>query len=128
MDFEKPIAELEGKVKELRHLATGSELDLQEEISKLESRAAKLLSQTYAKLNAWQKALVARHPDRPHFKDYVASLVENWTPLAGDRAVPKSTLEKLAGTKIMPTARGATPVTLGGYARRDDNRSAQLSR
>ncbi len=86
MDFEKPIAELEGKVKELRHLATGSELDLQEEISKLESRAAKLLSQTYAKLNAWQKALVARHPDRPHFKDYVASLVENWTPLAGDRA------------------------------------------
>ncbi|WP_191062346.1 acetyl-CoA carboxylase carboxyltransferase subunit alpha [Geminicoccus harenae] len=86
LDFEKPIAELEGKVKELRHLATGSELDLQEEISKLESRAAKLLSQTYAKLNAWQKALVARHPDRPHFKDYVASLVENWTPLAGDRA------------------------------------------
>ena len=54
--------------------------------------------------------------------------VADFTPLAGDRAVPKSTLEKLAGTKIMPTARGATPVTLGGYARRDDNRSAQLSR
>ncbi len=86
LDFEKPIAELEGKVKELRHLATGSELDLQEEIVKLESRAAKLLSQTYAKLNAWQKTLVARHPDRPHFKDYVAGLVEDWTPLAGDRA------------------------------------------
>ncbi len=86
MDFEKPIAELEGKVKELRHLATGSDLDLQEEIAKLESRAAKLLSQTYAKLTPWQKTLVARHPDRPHFKDYVAGLIEDWTPLAGDRA------------------------------------------
>jgi acetyl-CoA carboxylase carboxyl transferase subunit alpha len=86
LDFEKPIAELEGKVKELRHLAAGSDLDLQEEISKLESRAAKLLSQTYAKLSPWQKTLVARHPDRPHFKDYIAGLVEDWTPLAGDRA------------------------------------------
>ncbi|HEX2528483.1 MAG TPA: acetyl-CoA carboxylase carboxyltransferase subunit alpha, partial [Geminicoccus sp.] len=86
LDFEKPIAELEGKVKELRHLATGSDLDLQEEIAKLESRAAKLLSQTYAKLTPWQKTLVARHPDRPHFKDYVAGLIEDWTPLAGDRA------------------------------------------
>jgi acetyl-CoA carboxylase carboxyl transferase subunit alpha len=86
LDFEKPIAELEGKVKELRHLAAGSDLDLQEEIAKLESRAAKLLSQTYAKLSPWQKTLVARHPDRPHFKDYVIGLVEDWTPLAGDRA------------------------------------------
>lgn len=54
--------------------------------------------------------------------------VADFTPLAGDRAVPKSTIEKLAGTKIMPTVQGATPVTLGRYARRDDNRSAQLSR
>lgn len=86
LDFEKPIAELEGKVKELRHLQSGSELDLSEEIARLESRAAKLLAATYAKLTAWQKAQVARHPDRPRFKDYVAELVADFTPLAGDRA------------------------------------------
>ncbi len=86
LDFEKPIAELEGKVKELRHLASGSELDLADEIARLEGRAAKLLSQTYGKLTAWQKAQVARHPDRPHAKDYAAELIEDLTPLAGDRA------------------------------------------
>jgi hypothetical protein len=58
----------------------------------------------------------------------IKNKVADFTPLAGDRAMPKSTLEKLAGTKIMPTARGEAPITLGGYARRDDNRSAQLSR
>ena len=77
LDFEKPIAELEGKVKELRHLADGSELDLEDEIARLEGRASKLLSNTYGKLSPWQKTQVARHADRPHFTDY--------TPLAGDR-------------------------------------------
>jgi acetyl-CoA carboxylase carboxyl transferase subunit alpha len=86
LDFEKPIAELESKVKELRHLADGSELDLGEEIAKLEGRAAKLLAQTYGKLSPWQKTQVARHPDRPHFQDYVEGLVEGFTPLAGDRS------------------------------------------
>ncbi len=86
LDFEKPIAELEGKAKELRHLQDGSELDLADEIARLESRAAKLLSATYAKLTPWQKAQVARHPDRPRFKDYVAELIEDFTRLAGDRA------------------------------------------
>lgn len=85
LDFEKPILELEGKVKELRSLADGSELDIAEEIQRLEGRAAKLLSQTYAKLTAWQKCQVARHADRPHFVDYVGALVEDFTPLAGDR-------------------------------------------
>ena len=85
LDFEKPIAELEGKVKELRHLADGSDLDLAEEIARLEGRAAKLLSQTYGKLSAWQKTQVARHADRPRMKDYVAALIENFMPLAGDR-------------------------------------------
>lgn len=85
LDFEKPILELEGKVKELRSLADGSELDINEEIQRLEGRAAKLLSQTYAKLTAWQKCQVARHADRPHFVDYVAGLIEDFTPLAGDR-------------------------------------------
>ena len=73
LDFEKPILELEGKVKELRSLAAGSEIDIAEEVARLEGRASKLLSQTYAKLNAWQKTQVARHADRPHFKDYVGS-------------------------------------------------------
>jgi acetyl-CoA carboxylase carboxyl transferase subunit alpha len=85
LDFEKPIAELEGKVKELRRLADGSEIDLAEEVSRLEGRAAKLLAQTYGRLSPWQKTQVARHPDRPHFQDYVEGLVEGFTPLAGDR-------------------------------------------
>ena len=86
LDFEKPIAELEGKVKELRHLSDGNGLDLAEEIARLESRAERQLRQTYAKLTAWQKTQVARHPDRPHFCDYVQRLLEDFTPLAGDRA------------------------------------------
>jgi acetyl-CoA carboxylase carboxyl transferase subunit alpha len=85
LDFEKPITELEGKVKELRRLMDGSELDLADEIARLEARAARLLSQTYAKLTPWQKTQVARHPDRPHFSDYVQTLVSDFTPLAGDR-------------------------------------------
>ncbi len=85
LDFEKPIAELEGKVKELRHLADGSDLDLGDEIARLEGRASKLLSATYGKLTPWQKAQVARHADRPHFVDYVKALITDYTPLAGDR-------------------------------------------
>ena len=85
LDFEKPILELEGKVKELRSLAAGSEIDIADEVARLEGRASKLLSQTYGKLNAWQKTQVARHADRPHFPDYAAGLVEEFTPLAGDR-------------------------------------------
>ena len=85
LDFEKPILELEGKVKELRLLSDGGELDIAEEVARLEGRASKLLAQTYAKLNAWQKTQVARHADRPHFKDYAETLIEDFTPLAGDR-------------------------------------------
>jgi acetyl-CoA carboxylase carboxyl transferase subunit alpha len=86
LEFEKPISELEGKVKELRHLSNGSDLDLADEIARLEARAEKLLRQTYAKLTPWQKTQVARHPERPHFSHYVAALLEDYTPLAGDRA------------------------------------------
>ena len=85
LDFEKPILELEGKVKELRLLSDGGELDIAEEVARLEGRASKLLAQTYAKLNAWQKTQVARHADRPHFKDYAETLIADFTPLAGDR-------------------------------------------
>jgi acetyl-CoA carboxylase carboxyl transferase subunit alpha len=86
LEFEKPIAELEGKIEELRHLANAGDLNIAEEVARLQGKADKLLRQTYGKLTAWQKTLVARHPDRPHFGDYVEALVEEWTPLAGDRS------------------------------------------
>ncbi len=86
LEFEKPIAELEGKIEELRHLSNADDMNIAEEVTKLQGKADRLLRQTYGKLTAWQKTLVARHPDRPHFGDYVGALVEDWTPLAGDRS------------------------------------------
>jgi acetyl-CoA carboxylase carboxyl transferase subunit alpha len=86
LDFEKPIAELETRVKELRETASSGDIDIDAEIERLESKANKLLRDAYAKLTPWQKAQVARHPERPHFKDYVAGLADDFLPLAGDRA------------------------------------------
>ena len=85
LDFEKPIAELESRVAELRETAQSGAINIDAEISKLEERAERLLRETYAKLTPWQKTQVARHPHRPHFKDYVAGLIEDFVPLAGDR-------------------------------------------
>jgi acetyl-CoA carboxylase carboxyl transferase subunit alpha len=86
IEFEKPIAELESKVAELRALA-GAEASagINDEIAKLEQKANQLLVETYANLTPWQKTQVARHPDRPHCLDYVSQLIEEFTPLAGDR-------------------------------------------
>ena len=87
LDFEKPIAELETRVAELKETANRSEdLDIEAEVSKLEAKSAKLLKDTYAKLTPWQKAQVARHPERPHFKDYLAGIADDFMPLAGDRS------------------------------------------
>ncbi len=86
LDFEKPIAELEGKIKELRHLADGGGVNIVDEITRLQTKVDRLLRQTYGKLTPWQKTMVARHPDRPHFGDYVAQLIEDFIPLSGDRA------------------------------------------
>jgi acetyl-CoA carboxylase carboxyl transferase subunit alpha len=86
LDFEKPIAELEGKIEELRHLENKGELNIAEEVARLQGKVDKLLRQTYSKLTAWQKTLVARHPERPHFLDYVGTLFQEFTPLAGDRS------------------------------------------
>jgi acetyl-CoA carboxylase carboxyl transferase subunit alpha len=86
IDFEKPIAELEGKIEELRHLSAENGLNIAEEVGRLAGQVDRLLRQTYAKLTPWQKVLVARHPERPHCRDYVAALVEDFTSLAGDRA------------------------------------------
>ncbi|MBI1986038.1 MAG: acetyl-CoA carboxylase carboxyltransferase subunit alpha [Rhodospirillales bacterium] len=85
LEFEKPIAELEGKIEELRHVSGSTGVDVAGEVAKLQSRLDRLLVQTYAKLTPWQKTLVARHHDRPHAMDYIAGLIEDFTPLAGDR-------------------------------------------
>ena len=85
LEFEKPIAELEGKIEELRHLSGDGELNIAEEVAKLQGKVDKLLAQTYGKLTPWEKTQVARHPDRPHTRDYVDRLIEDFIPLSGDR-------------------------------------------
>src|SRR5437763_4927450 len=105
LEFEKPIAELETRVAELRDTAASSDdIDIDAEVSKLEAKAGKLLKDTYAKLRPWEKAQVARHPDRPHFKDYLAGIADDFVPLAGDRAF------------------GDDPAIVGGLARIDGRR------
>lgn len=85
LEFEKPIAELEGKIEELRHLTDGGDVNIADEVGRLQVKVDKLLRSTYAKLTPWQKTQVARHPDRPHALDYIRALVTDFTPLAGDR-------------------------------------------
>ncbi|NWG71253.1 MAG: acetyl-CoA carboxylase carboxyltransferase subunit alpha [Parvularculaceae bacterium] len=86
LEFEKPIAEIEAKIADLKNLDGGHGVNVAEEIGKLQSKADALLAETYGKLSRWQKTQVARHASRPHFSDYVRSLVEDFTPLAGDRS------------------------------------------
>jgi acetyl-CoA carboxylase carboxyl transferase subunit alpha len=86
LDFEKPVAELEAKVEELRALQeTGNAVAIGEEIARLEAKATAALEELYASLTPWQKTQVARHPQRPHCLDYVAALITDFAPLAGDR-------------------------------------------
>jgi len=86
LDFEKPIAELEGRIRELKAIDPTDGVDVQEEVGRLDAKLEKLLKDTYAKLTPWQKTQVARHPDRPHFQDIIDGLIQDFTPLAGDRA------------------------------------------
>jgi acetyl-CoA carboxylase carboxyl transferase subunit alpha len=86
LDFEKPLAELEGKIAELRQMSAGEGMNIADEVSRLTDKADKQLRATYAKLTAWQKTQVARHEDRPKALDYIAHLITDYTPLAGDRA------------------------------------------
>ncbi|HQF30567.1 MAG TPA: acetyl-CoA carboxylase carboxyltransferase subunit alpha [Hyphomicrobiales bacterium] len=86
LEFERPVAELEGKVQELRALSKeGDAVAIGEEIAKLEAKASQALADIYAKLTPWQRTQIARHPDRPHALEYISTLVEDFTPLAGDR-------------------------------------------
>ena len=86
LDFEKPIADLESKIEELRHLSSEGEVNIADEVGKLQDKVQKQLTQTYAKLTPWQKAQVARHQNRPHAQAYIDALISDFTPLAGDRA------------------------------------------
>jgi acetyl-CoA carboxylase carboxyl transferase subunit alpha len=86
LDFEKPVAELEAKIDELRAAGEAAGSAAEDEIARLEGKAAKALAELYAALTPWQKAMVARHPQRPHFYDYCNALFADFTPLAGDRA------------------------------------------
>src|SRR3954451_5899120 len=86
LDFERPVAELEAKVEELRELGQDGAVAISDDIARLEAKAAAALKELYAALTPWQKAMVARHPQRPHFIDYCRNLIADFTPLAGDRA------------------------------------------
>lgn len=86
LDFEKPVAELEAKIEELRHLSDDGQVNIADEVSRLESKVEKQLRGIYSKLTPAQKVQVARHPERPQCLDYINRIVEDFTPLAGDRA------------------------------------------
>ena len=86
LEFEKPIAEMEGKIAELRAISKDDpEVNILNEVTRLEEKVVSQLKKTYKSLDPWQKTLVARHPARPHFVDYIDHLVEDFTPLSGDR-------------------------------------------
>ena len=106
LDFEKPIAELAARVAELRETAQAGSINIDSEIDKLQAKADRMLRDTYARLTPWQKTQVARHPERPHFKDYVSGLIDDFVPLAGDRNFAEDQaivggLGRLAGRKVM---------------------------
>jgi acetyl-CoA carboxylase carboxyl transferase subunit alpha len=126
LEFEKQIADLEGKIEELRQFGTkdgNSEakspgIDLDEEITRLQGKAAQMIVDTYARLTPWQKTQVARHPARPHFSDYVAALIDEFTPLAGDRLYG----EDLAIVAGLGRFRGQ-PVAVVGHEKGNDTKS-----
>jgi acetyl-CoA carboxylase carboxyl transferase subunit alpha len=119
LDFEKPVAELEAKVDELKELAAnGGAVEIEEEIDRLRARADEALVELYEHLSPWQKTLVARHPERPHFVDYVAGCVEEFTPLAGDRKFGED--EAIVGG---PGRFRGQPVMVLGHERGHDTES-----
>ena len=136
LDFERPIAELEGKIEELRHLSTTSEINIADEVGRLENTANRLLRQTYARLTPWQKVQVARHPERPHCLDYIGGLITEFVPLAGDRAFAEDAaviggIGRFRGRSVLVlgTEKGAdTPARLRhnfGMAKPEGNRKAR---
>ena len=104
LEFEKPVAQLEARIAELRSAAEGDEVDISSELNRLEQKSADLLASTYASLTPWQKTQVARHPSRPHFRDFVEQIFDDFMPLGGDRTY------------------GDDQAILGGFARLDGRR------
>lgn len=104
LEFEKPVAELEQRIAEMRAAAETDDVDIGAELSQLEAKSAELLERTYSGLTPWQKTQVARHPSRPHFRDYVESAFDEFVPLGGDRAY------------------GDDQAILGGFARLGERR------
>ena len=106
LEFEKPIAELEGKISELRHLPNSGDVDIAKEVMSLQDKVEKQLRATYAKLTPWQRVQVARHPERPHTQRYIDRLITDYTPLAGDRTFGEDAaivggLGRLGGRSVM---------------------------
>lgn len=106
LEFEKPIAALDQRINELRETASAGDIDIEPEVAKLQAKSERLLRETYAKLTPWQKTQVARHPERPHFKHYVAGIADDFMPLAGDRAFADDPaiiggLARIDGRKVM---------------------------
>src|ERR1051326_5875342 len=118
LEFERPIAELEGKIEELRHLSADSGLNIAEEVGRLQNQADRFLSQAYARLTPWQKVEVARHPERPHCRDYIAGLITDFTPLAGTRAFA----EDVAVLGGLGRVHGRSVVVLGTEKRSEERR------
>lgn len=85
LDFEKNIVEIEAKIESLKHLAQGQDVDISQEVSRLQQKLERQVKSSYSNLSPWEKSQVARHPDRPHCLDYVHALIEDFTPLCGDR-------------------------------------------
>jgi acetyl-CoA carboxylase carboxyl transferase subunit alpha len=118
LDFEKPIAELQGRIDELRDTAEGGALDIDAEVERIQAKSDKLLRDTYARLTPWQKTQVARHPERPHFKHYVGRLIDDFMPLGGDRAFADD--QAIIGG--MGTFRGHSVMVIG-HEKGDDTAS-----
>jgi acetyl-CoA carboxylase carboxyl transferase subunit alpha len=119
LDFEKPLAEIEGKAEELRAMARDTpEMDVEKEAKGLDKRAVDLLKSLYADLTPWRKCQVARHPERPHCKDYIDALFTEYTPLAGDRNFADD-LAVMGGIARL----NGTPVMVIGHEKGNDTKS-----
>ena len=119
LDFERPLAEIEGKAEELRAMARQSEeMDIESEAAALDKKASDMLVDLYSKLTPWRKCQVARHPDRPHCKDYIAELFTEFTPLAGDRNFAED-LAIMGGLARL----GDRPVMVIGHEKGHDTKS-----
>src|SRR5216683_2187392 len=104
LDFEKPIAELESKIAELRHLPNSGDVDIAEEVMRLQDKVQKQLRATYAKLTPWQRVQVARHAERPHAQRYIDRLITDYMPLAGDRAFGEDAAEARGQAEAVATS------------------------